>query len=282
MYDRFKRLVLRFFRVPPEPNAPAGSPGSLHVFQAGENYYKYKLVLWGIRQMFAVVVAVMFVTFMSGGIDQAITRAKTEVDKKAAESASDDVKRRKVERVFRQIRRGRTIFEVVEVGGLVFLAVQLPFTFAMVRLDYEMRWYITTDRSLRIREGLASVREMTLTFANVQNVTIRQGPLQRLLGLADVVVETAGGGAPRGPHGQQAGNSLHEGALRGVDNATEIRDLILARLRKLKDAGLGDPDEKHLHHGPEPVTPHADDAIAAARAVLEEARGLRRALEARA
>src|SRR5262245_56911908 len=100
MYERFKRLVLRVFRVPPEPHAPAGSPGSLRVFRAGENYYKYKLVLWGIRQAFAVSGAVLFIAFMGGGIDQGIARTKAQAEKQVASLPEDHVKRQKVERVF--------------------------------------------------------------------------------------------------------------------------------------------------------------------------------------
>ena len=126
-----------------------------------------------------------------------------------------------------------------------------------------------------VREGLVSVREMTLTFGNVQNVSVCQGPLQRLLGLADVVVETAGGGGgSRSEHGHDAGPSLHEGFLRGVDNAEAVRDAILERLRRLKDAGLGDPED------PAVEAPHVED-VAAAREVLQEVRALRRAMSAR-
>ena len=63
-----------------------------------------------------------------------------------------------------------------------------------MRLDYEQRWYVVTDRSLRLRTGVWSVREMTMSFANLQQITVTQGPLQRLLGLADVRFQSAGGG----------------------------------------------------------------------------------------
>jgi hypothetical protein len=36
---------------------------------------------------------------------------------------------------------------------------------------------------------------------------------------------------------------MHIGYFRGVDNADEIRDLILAQMRGMRDSGLGDPDE---------------------------------------
>ena len=59
----------------------------------------------------------------------------------------------------------------------------------------------------------------------------------------------------------------------------EIRDLILDRLRHFRQAGLGDPDD---HNHAVAVSAHAeapsDDAIAAAREVLAEARALRQTL----
>jgi uncharacterized membrane protein YdbT with pleckstrin-like domain len=140
-----------------------------------------------------------------------------------------------------------------------------------------MRWYIVTDRSLRIREGILRVREMTLTFANVQNITVRQGPLQRILGLADVVVRTAGGGGSSETHGGggTVGESMHVGKLRAVDNAVEVRDLILERLRRWRDSGLGDPDDPH-HRGPAPAP---STTLEAATALRDAARSLADALK---
>ena len=95
---------------------------------------------------------------------------------------------------------------------------------ALVRLDFEKRWYLVTDRSLRVREGVVKVREMTITFANIQNISISQGPIQRLIGIADLRVDTAGGGPSRGDK-KGGGESLYTVRFRGVDNANEIGTL---------------------------------------------------------
>ena len=168
---------------------------------------------------------------------------------------------------------------IIEAIVLVSFLVQLPFTFLFVRFEYELRWYIVTDRSLRIRYGLLAVREMTMAFANIQQITLRQGPLQRLLGIADLEVRTAGGGVGQsvGSHGghQSDGSSGHVGFFRGVENATEVRDLILSRLRQWRDTGLGDPDEVHAPPTAESQgLPSHTDAIAAAKLVLSEVRAL--------
>ena len=133
-----------------------------------------------------------------------------------------------------------------------------------------------TDRSLRIREGLWKVQERTMTFSNVQNVSIRQGPLQRLLGIADLRVQTAGGGGKEGDGDEQgATDHLHIGYFRGVANAPEIRDAVLARLRRLRSSGLGDPEEPV---SAEPVSHSGPSLLEAAGEVLRETRSLARQL----
>lgn len=122
---------------------------------------------------------------------------------------------------------------VVFVGIVVFLV-------AAIRLEYDLRQYLVTDRSLRIRGGAISVVEVTITYANIQDVEISQGPLQRWFGIADLIVHTAGGS--KGPKGEGGGMS-HRGSLAGIDKPRELRDYILERLRNYRDSGLGDPDD---------------------------------------
>ena len=108
-----------------------------------------------------------------------------------------------------------------------------------------MRWYKISDRSLRIREGVVFVREMTMTFANIQNISISQGPIQRFFKIADLKVETAGGGGAVKPDSssQNPVFSMHIGVFKGIENQDEVRDMMLARLKKLRDTGLGDVDD---------------------------------------
>jgi membrane protein YdbS with pleckstrin-like domain len=252
MFEKLKALALRFAKVPPEPHAPAGSPGSTRIFRAATNYWKYLLVTWSLRQ---AVGAFVIATFLS----------MTATWQAAAEPGI-------------AVAGG---IHALELLGLGFFLLQVPFSLATTRLNYEMRWYIVTDRSLRIREGILGVREMTLTFANVQNIAIRQGPLQRLLGIADVVVRTAGGGTgteARGRESRGVGQTMHTGILRAVDNAEQVRNMILDRLRRVRDAGLGDPDDSHQNPVLEIASGRSVDVLRdAARELLEEARSLRAA-----
>lgn len=248
-----RALILHWLRVPAEPQPPDGAPGSLQVFRAAPNFYRLLLVRWAFGQIAAFVGLVVAVVVAHHFI------------------LPDLVGRNRFLQPF------EWVVLVIEIGGVLTFLAQIPVTFLIVRLEYEYRWYLVTDRSLRIRSGIWTVEELTMTFANIQELTLRQGPLQRLLGIADLKVRSAGGGAV-----QQEGKTVretHVGYFHGIDNAGVVRDLILAQLRRYRDSGLGDPDEvahPSEAHGPD-LAP-APAVLEAARELLEEARVLRRTL----
>ena len=163
----------------------------------------------------------------------------------------------------------------LKILGFLIYFIQLPITYAVRRLDYEMRWYMVTDRSLRLRHGVWKVSESTMSFANLQQVLVTQGPVQRILGLGDVKVQSAGGGGSEKPH--QKSEDMHVGLFHSVTNAPQIRDLILERLRRFREAGLGDPDESHAPNAVAAVTTE-QDTLSAAQEFLAEARALRATL----
>ena len=239
--ERLETKVATFLRLPaggPEP--PPGS-GQVQVFRAAPRYFQYGLLRWSVKQVFGFLGLGFGFAFIS------------------------------------QLPDELAFLELFEWMGLGLFIAQIPFSFVVNYIDYKRRWYLVTDRSLRIREGAWTVHERTMSFANVQNLKIQQGPIARLLGLATLEVRSAGGGGHEAPNGkgQGMGEDLHIAYFRGVDNAEAIRDLILARLRNLRGAGLGDPDEDHRRHAPA----SAATATGAARMLLDEARALRLLVE---
>jgi membrane protein YdbS with pleckstrin-like domain len=113
-----------------------------------------------------------------------------------------------------------------------------------LHLRYDTTWYVLSDRSVRIRRGLWIIEEKTFTFENVQNVEIRQGPFQRHVGVSNLIIQTAGGGSVATPHGTVGG--AHQGVIEGVDDAEQIRELIMSKVRAARGAGLGDSvDDDH-------------------------------------
>ncbi len=332
MYNRYRDLVLRWLKVPPEPHPPFGDPASLRVFRAGKNYYRLRIFGWGVAE-FAAFVGIVFWALLLVYVEETArfekarrtVTAQLVADHKAtlAEQARQTAENLKTasatalknmkgegdspaatekKPVKRRSRSGGgwngfisglveiaiilppwafPIIWALKVAALAGFLLQLPLTYAVRRLDFEMRWYVVTDRSLRIRTGVWSVQESTMSFANLQQVEVSQGPLQRLLGLADLKVQSAGGSD--NPHGKPQ-DDLHTGYFHGVDNAHEIRDLIQDRLRRFRDSGLGDPEEaRRAATVAAPVSAEAPasiepDVLAAARELAAEARALRTAL----
>ena len=240
MYSSFRQFCERLLRIPPDPEPPPGDESSTRLFRAAPTYYKYLLIVWALKSLLALFIVS---SAMIGPVIGAIVTAK------------------------KGNQAGLLLLLIPGVAFTIVIVLRL-FALALVRLDFEKRWYVVTNRSLRVREGVVIVREMTVTFANIQNIAISQGPIQRLLGLADLRVDTAGGGAINAQKHQ--GQNLHTAWLRGVNNASEVREVIQDRLRTFKDTGLGDHDDRPT------VEPSTTTAILAALRELDhEARALR-------
>jgi membrane protein YdbS with pleckstrin-like domain len=111
-----------------------------------------------------------------------------------------------------------------------------------IHLRYDTTWYVLSQRSLRIRSGIWTIHEATITFENIQNVTVESGPIERYFGIGNVIVDTAGGSSGGGEGHGKGSTNLHRGEIAGVSNAAEIRQTILSRLSLSKVAGLGDEE----------------------------------------
>jgi membrane protein YdbS with pleckstrin-like domain len=244
MYNWFCEWAERILRIPPAPEHPPGDEHTTQVFHAAPNFYRYLLAIWGLTSAGLLVPAAIVAGMPTVG-------------------------------GFALMKRGNNlgIFLFV-ISFLIFAAFVLSRLFALVvvRLDFEKRWYVVTDRSLRIREGIINIREMTVNFANIQNISISQGPIQRLLAIADLRVDTAGGGGDGQEHSHyHQSENLHTAFFRGVNNAAQVRELIQDRIRHLKDAGLGDHDDA----APPARDTEASGVIAILREIEAEAVGFR-------
>jgi uncharacterized membrane protein YdbT with pleckstrin-like domain len=245
-----RKWLFKWLKIPAEPEPPAGSHESVRVFRAAKNFYYLLLVKWGIKQI-SLLVGILFSLYML-----------------------DQWSRQMNETLVLVI----SVFEWIGVAGYL---CQIPLSLALVKLDYELRWYIVTDRSLRIRSGIWDIREMTMTCANIQQASVSQGPLQRLLGISDLLVRTAGGGSGgevEHQHQKGASELMHVAYFHGVDNAEEIKELIQERMKQFNDAGLGDPDEDDEAGAGEIAVAGPPEILLAARDFADQARALRDSL----
>ncbi len=250
MYELLKRLALAILRVPPEPEDPMGAVDTLVVFRASPNFFKYRLLVWIIKTVLGALGYVLVFGLIL-----------VEMLGKIKKSGSAPL----------------LILLALAAIMLFAYAVHVFASYVVLRLDYEMRWYKVSDRSLRIREGVLQVREITMTFANIQNISVTQGPIQRIFGIADLKVETAGGGGARPAKDDKSQGTFsdHTAFFRGVDNVEEIKTLMLERLKKYRDSGLGDTDEPLA-----PEQTRCDSSVTATlEAIRDEAVALRTAAE---
>ncbi len=206
MGERLRRRVLGWLRVD-------------LVFRAGLAYLRYRQIAWFLTQ--AGTVAGFIGLFL-------LLRTLGAADLPA-----------KLKGLSAVLRPG--LWVGLEAFGFAVFLLQLPFTWLALRWDYDCRWYLLSDRCLRVQEGILALKEQTFTLANIQDVQVKQNPLQRLFGLWDVEVRTAGGGEDvAGEEGAGHQPSLHTAVLKGVEQGARIRDRLLARMSAFKDAGLGE------------------------------------------
>ena len=207
IYEAIKGTLLELLRAPHgPPDPPVGSPDSVEIFRASPRFLRMRVLLHFLSVTPAILIELVLVF---------------------AERAIE-------------LPGPATSVSIVALVLTVGVAVLRYF---LIRLDYDMRYYVVTDRCVRIRRGALTVQESTYTFANVQNLAIRQGPVERAFNVSNLHVETAGG---VGSQSDQTAPAAHQAVLAGIDNAPEVRDRIRALLRAYRDAGLGDQEE-HAH-----------------------------------
>lgn len=237
MYHGLWRVLVDWFRVPSEPpTLPASEGEYLASFRPAPGFLKY-LKFW-----FWIVLLIVDVALTAGYVAAAVA---------------------------------------LVIGGLLWVALLLLpvalfiiivpdiLAYIAIHLRYDTTWYVMTERSLRIRRGVMVIRETTITFENVQNLKLQQGPLQRHFGIADLVVETAGAGVAQGHRGNT--DVSNRGVIEGIDNAPEIRERILSRMRQSRTAGLGDEEPTAAPSSAAWTATH----LAALREIREEVRLMR-------
>jgi len=233
VYEGLWGVLTRWFRVPAQPpTLPALAGEAIQSFRPAQGFLRY------LKFQFWIALIVIDVLLVIGWLVLGVASPLAGV-----------------------LITPLALFLIVAPDVVAYLAIHLRF---------DTTWYVVSERSLRIRRGIWIIHETTITFENVQNVTISQGPLQRWFGIADVVVETAGGSGGRGdPHAGAAAG--HQGMVEGLDNAPQIRDLILSRLKRSRSAGLGDD---HASPGPAAGLSWSPAHLACLREIRDAVRGI--------
>src|SRR5688572_33231782 len=78
MFELIRTRVLHLFRVPHDPDPPAGAPGSVRVFRAARNFYKLRLLGWGIGQL-AALAGILFSLIFLEQVQSAVEDVRVQV-----------------------------------------------------------------------------------------------------------------------------------------------------------------------------------------------------------
>jgi membrane protein YdbS with pleckstrin-like domain len=153
------------------------------------------------------------------------------------------------------------IWRALLTGPLVI--VTLPFyVFRYISLRY------TFDaQGIHMRWGIIFRREINLTYARIQDIHVRSGVVQRWLGLADLMVQTASGSM--GP----------EMTIEGFREHHAIRDFLYARMRGLRGGGVAGQPAASAGGGA--ALPSSPEVLTLLHDIRDELRGAREALEKR-
>jgi len=107
---------------------------------------------------------------------------------------------------------------------LAFLPVY-PLVILPLWFRYETLRYHFTEEGISMRWGILFRREIIIQYSRIQDIHIRSNIVERWLGLARVLVQTA------------SGNSGAEMTIEGIQQFEELRDFLYSRMRGVKDAG---------------------------------------------
>ncbi|ACB73913.1 PH domain-containing protein [Opitutus terrae] len=153
-------------------------------------------------------------------------------------------------------------------------AAVIPPLFPIVALPLYFRYhtmrYRFTEEGISMRWGILFRREVIIHYARIQDIHLRSNLVERWLGLARVLVQTA------------SGNAAAEMTLEGLREFEAVRDFLYSRMRGVKEHALPS-------HGPSAaaatgtaIPAGTEPALAATlREIAAELRAMRTALAAR-
>lgn len=159
-------------------------------------------------------------------------------------------------------RPHKSLWTYYILGCLVFPPA-FPFLILPAYFRYHTMRYRFTDEGISMSWGVLFRRETIVNYARIQDIHLRSNFVERWLGLARVIIQTA------------SGNSSAEMTLEGLKEFEAIRDFLYDRMR-----GVKDPTPKTVAA---PGSGGGQDAelAAALREVARELRETRLALAAR-
>ena len=111
--------------------------------------------------------------------------------------------------------------------GPLFFIPLIPLYFRYHTMQYEF-----DDEGIAMRWGILFRREVTLTYARIQDIHLVSNFVERWLGLARVQVQTA------------SGSSNAEMTIEGVREFATLRDFLYSKMRGIREGSANAPQKR--------------------------------------
>ena len=130
---------------------------------------------------------------------------------------------------------------------------------------YHTMRYKFTDDGISMSWGILFRREVIVNYARIQDIHLKSNFVERWLGLARILIQTA------------SGEASAELTIEGIKEFELLRDFLYSRMRGVKDHRTAPSSEVSRNQLAEP----ADELTSALREVTHELRAIREILAAR-
>src|SRR5689334_1583160 len=137
-----------------------------------------------------------------------------------------------------------------------------PFLILPMYFRYHTMRYRFSDDGISMSWGTLFRREIIVNYARIQDIHLKSNIVERWLGLARILVQTA------------SGTQSAELTIEGIKEFELLRDFLYSRMRGVKD-------HKAVVSGEPAIARTSDELTSVLREVARELRGIRESLSAR-
>ena len=153
---------------------------------------------------------------------------------------------------------GGNLFGLCVVGWLILMVPILLWIAAF----YRSLEYIVDSDSVKMKKGVFWRKHVIVPYPKITNVDVTQGPVQRMLNIGTIHVQTAGAG---GTQGEQA-----ELTLLGVGDLEGLKDTIMERVRRYTISRPEEVKKKIVEKSDSQILRHMLEELTAIREALEK------------
>jgi membrane protein YdbS with pleckstrin-like domain len=249
MIKQFGRLMDRLLCLAPEPPHTANG----QIFRPTYRTLLYELVVWALGQSVALLLLIL-ILFGAPIIEALAWTGWAWLLELALQWTAW------FDRLLLDIVP--TAFQgFIAVFGILAFIAQFLLTLAGIWARQRYTWLVAGDVGIRLRRGWFQSHDVTMRYSAIQQVHLRQGPLQRLIGVGTVEISSAANRHDDEDEGKRPTR------VQNIPHPTSLRNLVRSRVEATQQRALPAP---------------TDATSAAAAEFLDAARTLRTLLVDRA